>query len=246
MKFQTSSNPIEDFLAILSHWDKIFTGFVMTMWLYAWALLIGFVIGLMLAIFRHYGGRIISPIATGYIEIVRGTPMLVQLWLIYSLLLNPLGRGVFYTSFEFFGKDITLVFFNARIIICIITLSLNSSAYQAEYIRGSILSVSTGQMTAAQSLGMSKIESIRHIVLPQALRRVIPSWSNEAAYLPKYTVIVSIIGVADIFNQAKNVGFQTLLYFPVYIFVAIIFIITITLISKVLDIIHKRTAIPGL
>ena len=246
MIFQPSSNPIEDFFTILTYWDKIFTGFVMTMWLYVCALLIGFVIGLMLAILRHYGGRIISPIATGYIEIVRGTPMLVQLWLIYSLLLRPLGRGVWYTSFEFFGRDITLVFLNARIIICIVTLSLNSSAYQAEYIRGSILSVSTGQLTAAQSLGMSKIASIRHVVLPQALRRVIPSWSNEAAYLPKYTVIVSIIGVADIFNQAKNIGFQTLLYFPVYIFVAIIFIITISLISKALDIIHKRTAIPGL
>ncbi len=200
----------------------------------------------MLAILRQYGGRIISPIATGYIEIVRGTPMLVQLWLIYSLLLNPLGRGIWYTSFVFFGRDITLVFLNGRIIICIVTLTLNSSAYQAEYIRGAILSVSTGQLTAAQSLGMSKIASIRHIVLPQALRRVIPSWSNEAAYLPKYTVIVSIIGVADIFNQAKNIGFQTLLYLPIYIFVAIIFLITITLISKALDIIHKRTAIPGL
>ena len=246
MIFQTSSNPIEDFLTILNSWDQIFSGFVMTMWLYAWALLIGFVIGLMLAILRQYGGRIISPIATGYIEIVRGTPMLVQLWFIYSLLLNPLGRGIWYNSFVFFGRDITLVFLNARIIICILTLSLNSSAYQAEYIRGAILSVSTGQLTAAQSLGMSKIAGIRHIVLPQALRRVIPSWSNEAAYLPKYTVIVSIIGVADIFNQAKNIGFQTLLYLPIYTFVAIIFLITITLISKALDILHKRTAIPGL
>jgi len=244
--FQTSSNPFEDFLTILASWDKVFTGYVMTMWLYAWALLIGFVIGLMFAILRQYGGKIISPLATGYIEIVRGTPMLVQLWLIYSLLLQPLGRGVLYTTFEFFGRDITIVFFNARIMICIITLGLNSSAYQAEYIRGAILSISTGQLTAAQSLGMSKIASIRHVVLPQALRRVIPSWSNEAAYLPKYTVIVSIIGVADIFNQAKNIGFQTLLYLPVYIFVAIIFIITISLISKLLDIIHKRTAIPGL
>lgn len=246
MIFQTSSNPFEDFFTILASWDKIFTGFVMTMWLYAWALLIGFGIGLMLAVLRQYGGKIISPIATGYIEIVRGTPMLIQLWLIYSLLLQPLGRGTLYTTFELFGRDITLVFLNARIIICIITLSLNSSAYQAEYIRGAILSVSTGQLTAAQSLGMSKISSIRHVVLPQALRRVIPSWSNEAAYLPKYTVIVSIIGVADVFNQAKNIGFQTLLYLPVYIFVAIIFLITITLISKALDIIHKRTAIPGL
>ena len=246
MIFQTSSNPFEDFFTILASWDKIFTGFVMTMWLYAWALLIGFGIGLMLAVLRQYGGKIISPIATGYIEIVRGTPMLIQLWLIYSLLLQPLGRGTLYTTFELFGRDITLVFLNARIIICIITLSLNSSAYQAEYIRGAILSVSTGQLTAAQSLGMSKISSIRHVVLPQALRRVIPSWSNEAAYLPKYTVIVSIIGVADVFNQAKNIGFQTLLYLPVYIFVAIIFLITITLISKALDIIYKRTAIPGL
>ena len=246
MIFQTSSNPFEDFLTILASWDQIFTGFVMTMWLYAWALLIGFFIGLMLAILRQYGGKIISPLATGYIEIVRGTPMLIQLYLIYSLLLQPLGRGIWYTSFELFGRDIAIVFFNARIIICIITLGLNSSAYQAEYIRGAILSVSTGQLTAAQSLGMSKIASIRHVVLPQALRRAIPSWSNEAAYLPKYTVIVSIIGVADIFNQAKNIGFRTYLYLPIYIVVAIIFLITITLISKALDIIHKRTAIPGL
>ena len=246
MIFQTSSNPFEDFFTILASWDKILTGYVMTMWLYAWALLIGFGIGLMFAVLRQYGGKIISPIATGYIEIVRGTPMLIQLWLIYSLLLQPIGRGNLYTSFVLFGRDITIVFFNARIVICIITLGLNSSAYQAEYIRGAMLSVSTGQLTAAQSLGMSKIAGIRHVVLPQALRRVIPSWSNEAAYLPKYTVIVSLIGVADIFNQAKNIGFQTLLYLPVYIFVAIIFLITITLISKLLDIVHKRTAIPGL
>jgi len=244
--FQTSSNPLENFFTILASWDKIFTGYVMTMWLYGWALLIGFVIGLMFAILRQYGGKYISPFATGYIEVLRGTPMLIQLWLIYSLLIRPLGRGVWYTSFEFFGKDITLVFLNARIVICIITLGLNSSAYQAEYLRGAMLSVSTEQLIAAQSLGMSKIAGIRHVVLPQALRRVIPSWSNEAAYLPKYTVIVSIIGVADIFNQAKNIGFQTLLYFPVYILVAVIFLITITLISKALDIIHKRTAIPGL
>lgn len=246
MILQPSSNPFVDFLTILASWDRIFTGYIMTMWLYAWALLIGFIIGLIFAILRQYGGKIISPIATGYIEILRGTPMLIQLWLIYSLLLQPLGRGALYTSFELFGRDITIVFFNARIIICIVALGLNSSAYQAEYIRGAILSISTGQLTAAQSLGMSKIASIRHVILPQALRRVIPSWSNEAAYLPKYTVIVSLIGVADVFNQAKNIGFQTLLYLPVYIFVAIIFLITITIISKILNVVHKRTAIPGL
>jgi polar amino acid transport system permease protein len=240
--FQASSNPFEIFF----YWDEMLTGFIMTMWLYLWALVIGFVIGLVFALLRHYGGRFIKTIATTYIEIVRGTPMLVQLWLIYSLLLIPLGRWTIFSSFTLFDRDITIVFFNARIIICILTLGLNSSAYQAEYLRGAILSVSSGQLIAAQSLGMSKMKGIRHVILPQALRRVIPSWSNEAAYLPKYTVIVSIIGVADIFNQAKNIGFDTLLYLPVYIFVAVIFLILISMISKIMDIIHKRTRIPGL
>jgi polar amino acid transport system permease protein len=244
--FQASTNPFEDLLAVFSHWDLLFTGFIMTMWLYAWALLMGFFLGLMLAIIRQYGGRIFSPIATGYIEIVRGTPMLIQLWLIYSLLLAPLGRWTFYSSFMLFGRELTIVFLNPRIIISIITLGLNSAAYQAEYLRGAIVSVGPEQLVAAQSLGMSRAAAIRHIILPQALRRVIPSWSNEAAYLPKYTVIVSIIGVTDIFQQAKNIGFQTLLYLPTYIIVAIIFLITISLISKGLSIVHKRTGIPGL
>ena len=237
-----SSNPFE----ILFYWDEILEGFLMTMWLYMWALILGFFVGLIFALLRHYGGRIISPVATGYIEVVRGTPMLVQLWLIYSILLIPLGRWNLYAIVPFLDRELTLIFFNPRIIICILTLGLNSSAYQAEYLRGSILSVSAGQLTAAQSLGMSKVAGIRHVVLPQALRRVIPSWSNEAAYLPKYTVIASIIGVTDIFNQAKNIGFATLLYLPVYILVAVIFLITISIISKLLNTIHKRTMIPGL
>jgi len=244
--FQASGNPFADLLTVLNHWDRLFTGFIMTMWLYGWALVIGFFLGLMLAILRQYGGQIFSPIATGYIEIVRGTPMLIQLWLIYSLLLGPLGRWSVYTRFIFFGRDIPIVFFNPRIVISILTLALNSAAYQAEYLRGAIVSVGTGQLMAAQSLGMSRLGGIRHIILPQALRRVIPAWSNEAAYLPKYTVIVSIIGVTDVFQQAKNIGFKTLLYLPTYIIVAIIFLITISLISKGLDIVHKKTGIPGL
>jgi polar amino acid transport system permease protein len=244
--FQASGNPFADLLSVLSHWDRLFTGFIMTMWLYIWALIIGFFLGLMLAILRQYGGRIFSPIATGYIEVLRGTPMLIQLWLIYSLLIAPLGRWSVYTSFIFFEKDVTIVFLNPRIIISILTLGFNSAAYQAEYLRGAIVSIGTGQLMAAQSLGMSRVKSIRHIILPQALRRVIPAWSNEAAYLPKYTVIVSIIGVTDVFQQAKNIGFQTLLYLPTYIIVAIIFLITISLISNGLNIVHKRTGIPGL
>jgi polar amino acid transport system permease protein len=210
-----------------------------------WALLIGFFLGLFLAILRQYGGVIFSRISTGYIEIVRGTPLLAQLLFLYYLPLLPIGTWEFTSSFNFLGKTINVILLNTRTLIAIITLGLNSAAYQAEYLRGAIVSVRNEQLIAAQSLGMSRLSGIRHIVLPQALRRVIPAWSNEAAYLPKYTLSVYFIGVLEIFAQAFVLGFVTFAIIPTYILLAIIFIITITLISKALDILHKRTAIPG-
>ncbi|MFX1513839.1 MAG: ABC transporter permease subunit, partial [Promethearchaeota archaeon] len=108
------------------------------------------------------------------------------------------------------------------------------------------ISVGSEQLVAAQSLGMSRLAGIRHIILPQALRRVIPAWSNEAAYLPKYTVVVYFIGVLDLFAQAYTIAFITFQVIITYSIVAIIFLIVITLISKFLDSLYKRTAIPGL
>jgi polar amino acid transport system permease protein len=131
----------------------------------------------------------------------------------------------------------------------IITLSLNSAAYQAEYFRGAILSVGTGQLLAAQSMGMSRLSGIYHVVLPQALRRVIPAWSNEAAYLPKYTVVVYFIGVKELFREAYYImthPYTTTDPLAVFIVIAIIFLVMISLISKGLDVLHKRTGIPGL
>ena len=245
MILQVQPNPIEQLLTVLGYWDHILAGFIMTMWLYMWALLMGFFLGLMLAILRQYGGRILSRIAAGYIEILRGTPLLAQLLFLYYLpvTLNiPIGTWSFHTSF--LGQ--TLILLNYRTLVGILTLGLNSAAYQAEYLRGAIMSVSAGQLMAAQSLGMSRLAGITHIVLPQALRRVIPAWSNEAAYLPKYTVVVYFIGVVELFAQAHAIVAIELISIITYIIVALIFLVTISLISKGLDILHKRTAIPGL
>ena len=211
--------------------------------------MMGFFLGLSLAILRQYGGSIFSRIATGYIELVRGTPLLVQLLLLYFLpysLNIPIGRWSFSTNFIILDKDITIIFLDHRTLVGILALGLNSSAYQAEYFRGAIMSIGTGQLMAAQSLGMSRLSGIRHILLPQALRRVIPAWSNEAAYLPKYTVIVYFIGVEELFAKAHYIVAQTFLSLATYIIIAFIFLVMITIISKVLDIIHKRTGIPGL
>lgn len=249
MILQIQPNIFEQILTILESWDKLFSGFIVTMWLYMWALLIGFFLGLLLALLRQYGGMIFSTISTGYIEIIRGTPLLAQLMFLYflpfSFGLPPL-TGSIESNFSFLGKEFSIILLNFRTMIAIITLGLNSAAYQAEYFRGAIVSIKNEQLIAAQSLGMSRLGGIRHIVLPQALRRVIPAWSNEAAYLPKYTVVVYFIGVLELFAQAYILTFVSFAIVITYIFVAIIFLITISLISKALDILHKRTAIPGL
>lgn len=247
--FQTAPTLIEDFITVFGYWDRLLSGFVVTLWLYGWAILIGFFLGLFLAILRQYGGWFISRVSTSYIEFMRGTPLLVQIFIIYyvPLALNfPVGTWIFKTSFVLAGKNITIVLLNQQILAGIITLGLNSSAYQAEYFRGAFMSISTGQLMAAQSLGMSRFSGIRHIILPQALRRVIPAWSNEAAYLPKYTVIVYFIGVLEIFAQAHSIVAITFISLPTYLIVAVIFLITISIISKGLDIVHSRTSIPGL
>ena len=251
--FQVIPGPIEEILAVLEYWDHIFSGFLMTMWLYGWAILIGFFLGLFLAILRQYKSTyplgIISDISAGFIEIVRGTPLIAQLLLLYFLPFSlnlPIENWSFSTTFMIFDKEITLILLSRRVLTGIIVLGLNSSAYQAEYFRGAIMSVGSGQLMAAQSVGMSRFSGIRHIIVPQALRRVIPAWSNEAAYLPKYTVIVYIIGVEELFAEAHWIVARTFISLTTYIIIALIFLVLITLISKLLDIVHKRTAIPGL
>ncbi len=249
MILQDRSNPIQELFIVLEYWDRILSGFLLTMWLYVWALLMGFFFGLLLANLRQYGGRVVSRVATGYIEFIRGTPLLAQLFFIYFLpssLNIPVGDWQIDASFTILNKDITIILLNYRTLAGLLALGLNSSAYQAEYFRGAILSVGTEQLMAAQSIGMSRIAGIRHIVLPQALRRVIPAWSNEAAYLPKYTVVVYFIGVKDLFSQAHLTVAFTFISLTTYVLIAFIFLITITIISKGLDIIHKRTMIPGL
>ena len=99
---QVLPKEIVDFLRVLEFWDHILVGLAKTMWLYVWALLLGFFLGLLLSLLRQYGGRILSRIATGYVEIVRGTPLLVQLFFIYFLPFVPPDIDLYmYFNFRF-------------------------------------------------------------------------------------------------------------------------------------------------
>jgi polar amino acid transport system permease protein len=176
---------------------------------------------------RVYGNRIVSWICIGYIEVFRGTPLLVQLFIIYF--------GLPSIGFSF-----------SPINAAVIGLSLNSAAYQAEYLRGSIQSVPSGQMIAARTLGMTKVTSIQHIILPQALRVSIPAWSNELIYLIKYTSIVYIITVKELFAEGTLIASVNLRYIEIYTIIALIYLFFTVVFTEIIDYIERKVSIPGI
>jgi len=132
------------------------------------------------------------------------------------------------------------------ILAALIGLSLNSGAYQAEYLRGSIQSIKSGQMIAGRTLGMTKTQSIRHIILPQALRTSIPAWSNELIYLLKYTSIAYIIQVVELTAEGKFIAADTFRYIEIFTMIALIYLALTFLFTEIIDRIDNHYRIPGL
>jgi polar amino acid transport system permease protein len=186
----------------------------------------GFVLGLLTALARTYGGKIWRGLAVGYIELFRGTPLLVQLFLIYYGL--P-------------GLGITL----SRELSAFLALGLNSGAYQAEYLRGSLLAIGEGQMMAGRAIGLSRWKTIWHVILPQALRLAIPAWSNEPVSLLKSTAVVFLIAVPELMAKAKAIAAKT--YDPIasYLAVALVYLAMVYLLDMVLRWMETSTRIPG-
>ena len=209
------------------HLPYILGGLPVTLSLWALAIAFGFFFGLVLAWCRIYGNRLFYALATGYVEIFRGTPMLVQMLFIYlglpevGIVLNPFAAAA-------------------------LAIGLNTSAYQAEYFRGSIRSIPQGQMSAARAMGMTEFQALTTIILPQALRRVIPQWSNEAILELKFTSIAFAIGVSEITARAETIGFKTFEFFEVFLLVAIVYLILTATVAQILQFVEHRTSVPGL
>lgn len=181
----------------------------------------GFILGIVVSLMRMSKWRVLRFISTAWVEFLRGTPMLVQLFLIHYGLAT-------------FGIEFTAVQSGA------ITLSINSSAYLAEIFRAGIQGVDRGQMEAARSLGMKQGMTMRHIILPQALKSVLPAIGNEFITIIKESSIISFIGVADLMFQARKV--TTISYdgmTPLVIVAFMYFILTFTL-SKILGRLERR------
>lgn len=211
----------------LENLPAMLEGTVLTLELTFGAIFLGFVIGLPISLMRVYGPAWLNKILFVYINFFRGTPLLVQLFVVYYGL--P-------------GVGLTL----SRMVAAYITLGLNSSAYQAEYFRGAIQAVEGGQMVAARAIGMSRLTAIRCIILPQALRLVIPTWSNELISMIKYTAVVFLIAVPDLMAQAKKISSQQFAPIQTYLLVALIYLVLVGIASIALRMLSKRLEIPGL
>jgi len=207
--------------------SDLYDGALITVQLTLVGLGIGFVIGLPAALARVYGGKWIRRLAVGYIELFRGTPVLVQLFVVYF-------------GFPDFGLTLS------RLSAAYIALGLNSGAFQAEYFRGAIQAIGDGQMMAARAIGMSRLKAIRYVILPQALRLVIPPWSNEPIALMKASAVAFLIAVPDLMTKAKIIAAHTYNPIGTYMAVAVIYLVLVFLLTAIINFIERRLRIPGL
>jgi polar amino acid transport system permease protein len=219
---------MQEFLELLRNIIPVLLqGVVVTLQIAAVSLLLGVATGLPIGIGRVYGPPWLQRLLGAYVTLFQGTPLLIQLFLVYYGL-----------------PDLGITF--GRLTAAYITLGLNSGAYQAEYLRGALQSVSEGQMTAARAIGMSKWQAIRSIILPQALRLVLPAWSNEVIAMLKNTAVVYVIAILDLMGQAKAVNSDYFAPIPIYMTVAVFYIILVGITYLILRQVERRVAVPGL
>ena len=205
-----------------------FRGVPTTMGVSAVAVLIGLVLGLILALMRLSKFKVLRGLATLYIDIVRGTPLMVQ------ALIAAYGIPVLIQSMGVDWKWPHLV------IPALLCCGLNSAAYMAEVIRGGLQAVDAGQIEAAQSLGMTKGQIMKLVVLPQAIKIVIPSFGNEFVTMIKETAVLSYVGVVEVLRSAQLWNAATYNTFEAYIGAAAVYLCLTFPLSKLIGLLEKR------
>lgn len=188
------------------------------------ALPFGLLIGLLMALVHTYGGKLLNRVAAAYSLLMRGVPPIVLLFILYFILSGSINLSPFWAGS--------------------LSLGIVSSAYQMEILRGALLAVGGGQMTAARAVGMSRLQAIQFIVLPQALRIAIPPWSNEASIVLKDSSLVYALGVPEILRRAQQLSATTQQPFLAYGTAALIYFVLVFAVNRGLDYLSERTKLP--
>lgn len=207
---------------IIESLPYLLEGLQVTLKVFIIAIIIGFILGLVIALLRLSPIAFLRWFAKIFVDIIRGTPILVQLFFIYFGL----------NTLEFITLD--------RVTAGTLTIAVNAGAYYAEIIRAGIQSMDSGQDEAARSLGLTSTQSMRHIILPQAFRRMLPTFTNQAIISLKDTSLLSVIGIADLTQRGQVQIAATFKAFEIWIVVGFMYFIVIYLLSLLSSFLERR------
>ena len=212
-------NRLNSTFVVDGRWQWFVSGLGYTLLISLFSVLLGLVIGILMALMRLSKSKILRAVSGIYIDIIRGTPTMVQLLIIYFVIFANVHIDKWVVGFIAFGR--------------------NSGAYIAEIVRGGILSVNIGQTEAGRSLGMTHKQTMASIVMPQAMKNILPALGNEFVVLIKETAVIGMIANIDLVGAARKVQSLTYDYLIPLLSIAVIYYVVIKIISTLLSKVEK-------
>ena len=213
--------------AVINAMPYMLEGALVTVFVVAGSMLLGLVVGIPLAVGQVYGGKAVRRLIGLYVWFFRGIPLLVLLFLFYFGFCALVGLNL------------------SAFTVAIVVLGVISSAYQSQIFRGAINSLPHGQFKAARALGMSDLQAITFVILPQALRLSIPGWSNEYSIVLKDSAVTFALGVAEIMARTHFVATRTYQHLPLYLAAGVIYLVLTYVGVKGLRLLERKVRIHG-
>ena len=222
--FESVANKFEMAFVTGDRWKLYFSGLGMTLEIAFFAAILGMIIGTIVALMKLSTNKkgkktIWARIANAYIDVIRGTPSVLQLLIMWFIIMKSCKNGV---------------------LVAVLSVGINSGAYVAEIVRAGILAVDKGQNEAGRSLGLSKTQTMIYIILPQAIKNVLPPIGNEFIVLLKETAIVGYVSLTDLTRTASQISSRTYEAFMPLIGAAVIYFVIIKILTVLLDKLERR------
>lgn len=220
--------------------QKVIDAALLTVILTIVSMTIGTILAIILAIMKLSSNPVLRTIASGYIGFFRGTPLLLQVvfWGYLGIIYPTIDIGIPFTDIIWWSEKTSLVF--TSLVAGIIALSLNEAAYAAEIVRAGILSVDQGQAEAAKSLGMSSGYTLRRIVLPQAMRVIIPPMGNEFISMLKNTSLLQVVAVMELYARTSQISSQNLAQVELLVVAGFWYLVMTTILSIPQNYLEKK------
>lgn len=225
-----------DFGKMIKWIPTFIDGMIVTVVLSLMTVFLGSIIGLVATFLQQSQKKSLKAVANIYTQVIRGTPLLVQLYIwLYGL---PL-IGISLPTLPFLGD----VYGSREFLTAVVALSINSGAYICELLRGGLESIDKGQMEAGRSLGLSQKETMKSVIIPQAIRVVLPGLGNEFIAMIKESSIVSVVGIFDVMYTSNIVKAATYSIFEPLIIVAIIYFFLTYSLTGIMKQLEKRLSV---